>query len=292
MQSIKKRMDGEEQPYISLFRGFLRLRLPFIHWEWEFPEMIQAIVVFMTGAAATAYLQDMFGFSFELALFIVIVHEALYLVNNLLGDAMIGGWITAAIPLIIAFLGTFEQGDRIYALISIELWLAFLYLVLGITGLAEKLINWCPMSIKAGILFGAGFAACTGKYGFMSLANGGLGFYKHPFSWTIGVLMSLFLLFSYGFGEIKFKTNNKFIKLLAKGGFLPALVVGGAVGMALHEIPLPNFSTVHSFLFNPIPGLVWSVHHYSALGVGFPRFTFSYLHSPWPSLPTSLPLAI
>ncbi len=113
MQSIRKRVDGEEQPYIGLFGGLFKLRLPFVHWEWEFPEMIQAIVVFMTGTAAIAYLQDLFGLTFEVALSIVIVHEALYLVNNLLGDPLVGGWITPAVPLITAFLTQYCQAPII-----------------------------------------------------------------------------------------------------------------------------------------------------------------------------------
>ena len=48
--------------------------------------MIQACVVFLTGTAATQYLQDLFGFTFEMALSIVFVHELLYMVNNTMGD--------------------------------------------------------------------------------------------------------------------------------------------------------------------------------------------------------------
>ena len=270
MQSIRKRKDGEEQPYIGLFNGLFKVRLPFVHWEWEFPEMIQAIVVFMTGAAATAYLMDLFGMSFELALSIVIVHEGLYLVNNILGDPLVGGWITPAVPLITAFLLQFQGTDRIYALVSIEFTLAVMYIIFGLTGIAEKLVNFCPMSIKGGILIGAGFASCTGKYGFMAVSKGGVGFFAHPVSWSIGVLLSLFLLFSYGFGDIKFKSHNKFVKLLSKAGFVPALIVAGVIGMVLGEIAKPDFSTVHSVIFNPIPGWNWSIHNFSILGVGFP----------------------
>ena len=270
MQSIRKRRDGEEQPYISLFRGLFKLRLPFIHWEWEFPEMIQAIVVFTTGAAATAYLQELFGMSFETALAIVIVHEGLYLVNNILGDPLVGGWITPAVPLITAFLLLYEGTDRIYALVSIEFCLAVMYIVFGVTGIAGKLVNFCPMSIKGGILIGAGFAACTGKYGFMSLDDGGVGFYAHPVSWTIGVLISLFLLFSYGFGDIKFSAKNKFVKFISKAGFVPGLIIAGVIGMLFREIPLPNLSHIDSIIFNPIPHWKWSVQNFSILGVGFP----------------------
>lgn len=270
MQPIRKRLDGEEQPYIGLFKGLFKVRLPFVHWEWEFPEMVQAMIVFMTGAAATAYLQDLFGMSFELALSIVIVHEGLYLVNNILGDPLIGGWITPAVPLITAFLLQYQGTDRIYALLSIEFCLATMYIIFGLTGIAGKIVNFCPMSIKGGILIGAGFASCTGKYGFLALEKGGNGFFAHPISWTIGVLLSLFLLFSYGFGDIKFASNNKFVKFLSKAGFVPAIFVAAIIGMICGEIALPDLSSINGIIFNPIPGWNWSVHNFSILGVGFP----------------------
>lgn len=270
MQPIRKRLDGQEQPYINLFNGLFKLRLPFIHWEWEFPEMIQAIVIFMTGAAATAYLTELFGMSFEVALSIVIVHEGLYLVNNILGDPLIGGWITPAVPLITAFLLQYEGTDRIYALLSIEFCLALMYIVFGLTGIAGKLVNFCPMSIKSGILIGAGFAACTGKYGFMAAEKGGVGFYAQPVSWSLGVLLSLFLLFSYGFGDIKFASQNKFVKFISKAGFVPGIIVAAVIGMVLGEIAWPDFSSMNGIIFNPIPGWNWSVHNFSILGVGFP----------------------
>jgi len=110
-----RRKDGEKQPCIKIWK--FDLRIPFVHYEWEIPEMVQALVVFMTGSAATAYLQDLFGFTFEIALSIVFVHELLYIVNNTLGDPLIGGWITPAVPLITAFLLNYEPGpDRAYAL--------------------------------------------------------------------------------------------------------------------------------------------------------------------------------
>ena len=66
MTKTAHREYGAEQPAIKA--GMFRIRLPFIHAPWEIPEMIQAIVVFVTGVAATAYLQDIFGLPFEMAL--------------------------------------------------------------------------------------------------------------------------------------------------------------------------------------------------------------------------------
>ena len=264
-----RREDGAKQPCIKIWK--FDLRIPFVHYEWEIPEMIQALVVFMTGSAATAYLQDLFGFSFEVALSIIFVHELLYMVNNTLGDALIGGWITPAVPLITAFLLNYEPGpERAYALVGMELMLGLMYVILGATGIANKLIDICPQSLKAGILIGSGFAACAGAYGFKSVADGGKGFFMYPISWSIGCTLGIFLLFSNGFGKVKFGSKNKAIQLLTKAGFVPAIIVAGVVAMAIGECELPDFSGVTSFWFNPFPGLNWVWHNFSILGIGLP----------------------
>lgn len=275
-----KRNAGEEQPYIPM--GLFKLRLPFLHWEWEIPEMLQALVVCVTGTAAIAYLQDLFGLSFEVALSIVIVHEALYLVNNLLGDPLVGGWITPAIPLIMVYLLSYQGQDRIYALLSLELLLAILFITLGITGFASKLVRLCPRSLKAGILVGSSFAACLGKYGFMPLDRGGAGFWANPISFSVGVLLTLYLLFSYGFGKLKYTSTNGIIRLLTKAGFVPALLIAGLVGMLVGEIDLPvlDFSTI---FFNPLPGLTWVFENFSFFALGFP---------PLPIFFSTIPIAL
>ena len=114
-----RRQEGGKQPCIKVWK--FDIRIPFVHYEWEIPEMIQACVVFLTGTAATQYLQDLFGFTFEMALSIVFVHELLYVVNNTMGDPLIGGWITPAVPLITTFLLNFEGTDRMYALVGMAL---------------------------------------------------------------------------------------------------------------------------------------------------------------------------
>ena len=52
-----------------------------------------------------------------------------------------------------------------YALVGMELILGLMYVILGITGIATKIIDICPQSLKGGILIGSGFAACCGTYG-------------------------------------------------------------------------------------------------------------------------------
>ena len=265
------REDGAEQPSIKC--GMFRIRLPFIHAPWEMPEMIQAMVVFVTGVSAVAYLQDIFGLPFSVALSIVCIHELLYVFQNIVGDPIVGGWITPAIPLVTTWLLGFQNTtERIQALIMLQLILGLLYLVLGVTGLASKLVNKVPVSVKAGILIGAGFSAVIGKYGFAAAEAGGVGFYGSPISFSVGVLIALFLLFSLGFNRQKNKPGHKFIKFLAKCGFVPALLLAYVVGMLAGEISTPVNVLADGVNFNPIPGLKYVFENFCLVGLGFPSW--------------------
>lgn len=271
MSKTACRENGAEQPAIKA--GMFRIRVPFIHAPWEIPEMIQAMVVFVTGVSAVAYLQDIFGLEFSIALSIVVVHELLYVFQNIMGDPIIGGWITPAIPLVSAWLLSFpDTTQRIQALVMLQLILGLLYLILGVTGLASKLVNKVPQSVKAGILLGAGFSAVIGKYGFAAVENGGVGFYANPISFSAGVLAALFLLFSLGFQRQKNISRNSILHFLAKCGFVPALLLAYLVGIIAGEISTPTGVLADGLIFNPIPGLKYVFHNFSLVGLGFPSW--------------------
>ena len=265
------RPEGGEQPSVKC--GMFRFRLPFLHAPWEVPEMVQAMVVFVTGVSAVAYLQDIFGLDFSVALAIVCVHELLYVLQNLVGDPIVGGWITPALPLVTVWLlGFSDTTERIQALVMLQLILGLLYLVLGITGLAGKLVNKVPVSVKAGILIGAGFSAVIGKYGFAAAEAGGVGFYGNPVSFSVGVLAALFLLFSVGFAKQKNKPGHKILKFLGKCGFVPALLLAYVVGVVAGEISMPVDVFADGIIFNPLPGLKQVVSSFSLIAVGFPSW--------------------
>ncbi|HHV71086.1 MAG TPA: hypothetical protein GXX38_00565, partial [Clostridia bacterium] len=59
------REHGKEQPYIPL--GIFKLRIPFIHFRWEWPEAIQGIFLVSVPMGAIAVHQEMLGVPFELA---------------------------------------------------------------------------------------------------------------------------------------------------------------------------------------------------------------------------------
>lgn len=269
LPSARRKKDGDPQPGIKM--GMFTLRIPFVHAPFEVPEAIQALVVFVVGVSAIAYMEDIFGLPFSVALAVVCLHETLEVFYGMLGEPTISGWITPAIPLITTWILSFNtMQDKIQALVSLQILLGIFYIVFGLTGIATKLVTWVPTSIKAGILIGAGISAITGKYGFMSLENGGAGIFKYPISWTVGILIALFLLYSEGFSKIKLDNKNGIIGLLAKAGFVPALFVAYIVGAVVGELPLPTFDMSQGFFFNPIPGLKEAFNSFSFFAFGMP----------------------
>jgi len=79
---------------------------------------------------------------------------------GLLGDPTVPGWITPAVPLLMAYCATFPEGpERVHALIAFQLMLGVLSIALGATGMARKVFLYVPAAMKSGIIVGAGFSA-------------------------------------------------------------------------------------------------------------------------------------
>ena len=112
--------------------------------------------------AAIPLIIELLGMPFEAAMAIVILNGFFYLLHHLLGDPVVPGWITPAIPIIIVYIETFSIGpDRVKALMAFQFMLGLLSVFLGTTKLATKIIRLIPSAIKSGIIIGAGIAAVT-----------------------------------------------------------------------------------------------------------------------------------
>ena len=100
------RKHGEEQPYISF--GIFKVRIPGIHYKIEMPELIQGLIIGTTALSTIAILTEYFGVSFDVAWGIVILEVFLYMLHAFLGDPVVPGWITPAMPLVLAFISKYE----------------------------------------------------------------------------------------------------------------------------------------------------------------------------------------
>lgn len=253
-----QRVYGEEQPGIKM--GPFVVRLPLVHYRLEHVEIFQAMFMCATCLGAIPVMTENLGIPFEYAWGAVIVNGLLYTLHSTLGDPVVPGWITPSIPLTVAYLSTYPMGpERIQALVAVQILVATIFLLMGITGAAGKLLDIVPISIKAGILLGAGFAAVQGEF-----QDGGR-FDIYPITVAIGTAVSFFLLFSEKFSDIRKK--NKFLDTIGSYGMLPAILLSVVIGPLAKELPTPSVSFWPLFY---IPDFAGMFANYSPLGIGFP----------------------
>jgi hypothetical protein len=251
-----RREYGAEQPFIPF--GVFKIRLPFIHYRWEWPEALQALLMCATCLGAIPVLTEVLGVSFEIALTMVIINGILYNLHVLMGDPVVPGWITPAIPLTIAYLSQYQMGpERTQALIALQLMVGIFFVIMGVTGLAKRLINWVPDSIQAGILMGAGMAAVIGE------VKPGGRFGQYPITILIGGLLALFFLFSRRFKG--WRKQYKAVDNIAKYGMLPALAIALIIGPIVKELPIPQIKWE---VFIPRFGEL--LREVTPFGIGFP----------------------
>jgi hypothetical protein len=252
----KNRKHGEESPYIPM--GPFKLRLPFIHYKFEWPDYVQGLLMCAVDLAAIPLMIELLGMPFEVALAVVLLNGLLYLTHHLLGDPVVPGWITPAIPLIMAYVSTFPEGEeRVHALVAFQLTLGLLSIFLGVTGLAKKVVSFVPPAIKSGVILGAGFAAV------ISVFQVGGRFESFPWTISIAVGIAFYIIFSQHFNQLKNK--SALWGLIGKLGIFPIIILAVIIAPLFGEAPWP---TIEWGLINPDFGTLWS--EYTVFGVGFP----------------------
>lgn len=252
----KERKHGEEGPYIPA--GPFKVRLPFIHYRFEWPDYVQGLLMCAVDLAAIPLLIELLGMSFEVALAVVLLNGAFYLLHHLLGDPTVPGWITPAIPLIMLYCMQFPEGpERVHALIAFQMTLGILSIILGSTGLATKVVSRIPSAIKAGVIVGAGFAAVV------SIFELGGRFETFPWSISIAVGIGFYLLFSKHFSRLKKK--NGIWGLVGKLGIFPVIILAIIIAPIFGEAPWP---AIEWGFISPDFVTLWS--DYTLFGLGFP----------------------
>ena len=251
-----ERQYGKEQPYIPA--GPFKIRIPFIHCKFETPDYFQGLLMCAVCLGAIPLLQEYLGMPFEVAMAVVLLNGLLYCTHVLLGDPVIPGWVTPAIPLLILHISQYPIGiERMHAIIAFQMTLGLLAFILGITGIGNKVVSRVPNAIKSGIILGAGIAAVN------SIMKIGGRFDKFPMTIIICIGIGFYLLFSTHF---KSKINtNKFTKTLANAGALPIIVLALIVGPLLKEVP---WSTIEWGITKPAFGTLFN--EWTIFGIGLP----------------------
>ena len=254
------RNHGEEQPYIPV--GFLKIRIPFYHWKWSWPEGFQSIIMVAVALAAVPFIQVALDTSFEMAVLMVLIANGIYLLHPTFGDPIFPGWITAGIPLVLAHVTNYAVGtDRVHALIALQFLVGFLFIVLGSTGLAKRIVTAIPTSMRGGVLLGAGFAAVFGIVG-----EGSVHFTGREISGIVGIVVCMIALYSLWFAPLKKK--SPLLGMVGKMGLLVSMIVAMIVGVVIGELPMP----VVEWGITPLP-FRELIAYYSIFGVGLPSLS-------------------
>ncbi|MCB1638291.1 MAG: hypothetical protein KDI15_05545, partial [Thiothrix sp.] len=252
---LLQREHGQEQPY--WLAGPFKIRLPFIHYRWELPEMIQGLIMFVVGLAMIPLLEKYLGMPYEAALAFTFIAGLGYILPALLGVPLVPGWITPAIPVVILYLQGFEPGpEAVKAMFALQIEVMLIFLILGVTRLGSRLIDVIPNSLKSGIIIGAGIAAMMGE-----LKVGGR-VEATPVSLIVGSLVCAYILFSLSFKSII--ENNWLAKKIANFGMVPGMILAMLVGWIVGEYPWPD---IQWGITHPDVGLMWD---YLVFSTGLP----------------------
>lgn len=231
---LKNRLDGEVQPGVKW--GPFTMRIPLLHLRFSLPDMLQGFAVAgATGLALVPYFMALLGLSFEEAVVMAMFHSLLISFSWMFfGDPYAPGWLTPAIPFVVAFITTPAYlGDHVsqfQAMTALSLNFAVVLIFLGVTGFGAKLIKIVPNVFKGGIILGAAIAA------FMRVTKDGDAanvFQSAPIAGTLGVVVCLVFAFSKPLQAIALR--NKILAKILGFGLLPGFIIAGVVGYLTGE---------------------------------------------------------
>lgn len=233
------RPHGGVQPGIKW--GPFTLRIPFVHTKFSLPDYLQGVAVAgATSLALVPVFTHLMGLSFEEAVVMAMVHSLLISLSWFaFGDPYAPGWLTPAVPFVIAFLtlpafrlaeGGFDHISQFQAMTAMTLNFSAILIFLGVTGLGAKLVKYVPNVLKGGIILGAALAA------FIRVTKEGDAsnvFEQAPIAGTLGVFVCMLLAFS---KPIHAKMMQaKWLAVIVGLGLLPGFIVAGLTGYFTNE---------------------------------------------------------
>ncbi len=252
-----KREYGKEQPYLPA--GPFKIRIPFVHYRFEWADYIQGLLMCAVCLSAIPMLQEYLGMPFEVALAVVALNGMLYCIHVFLGDPVVPGWVTPAIPLLMLYVSGFEMGpERVQALIAFEMTLGILAILLGVTGLGRRMVSLVPNAMQSGLIMGSGFAAV------MVIFKPEARFDTFPITITVCIGIGFYLLFSNHFKALAPKHTAT--RILSNLGILPVILLAVVVGPLVGETEWP---TIEWGLSAPAFATLFS--EWTFFGVGFPK---------------------
>lgn len=222
-----KREEGGVQPGIKW--GKFTTRIPGIHTNISLPELIQGgLMTTATGGVVAALVMKHFGLPFEVAWTVVIIQLFwVWLVPAVIcGEPYAPGWITPALPLVIAFLNGFGVGvPAIQAMTAVTVMVSGIFLFFALTGLGARFFKWIPVELKAAIIFGGAVSAFKSEFGRLDKMP-----YTLPIVWAVVAILMFSIWFT------KARSHNRVLNLIASMALLVGFGVAAIVGPFFGEI--------------------------------------------------------
>ena len=218
--------------------GPFTLRLPFLHTRPHWPEVAQGLLVATaTGLALVPILTGYFGMSFEEGIATSLLISTLIVIALwVFGDPYAPGWITPALPLVLAFvLARYETPElRFQAMTALSLAFALLVFVLGITRAGPRLIAWLPPTLRATILIGSALAAFRQVF----VTDAPRFLHQQPVSILLACAICLVVVFSAPLQRLQGRMPwlRHLVALGLLPGFLAAAIVGPLVGEVAYDV--------------------------------------------------------
>ncbi len=241
--------------------GPFATRIPLIHSRIEMPDLLQGIFITLaTSSSLVPILVLDYGLSFEQAITMAMIQYMLVPSSPIIfGEPYAPGWITPALPLALIFVAqsSDDLNERYQMMTALSLDLGLLLMVLGLSGLSEKLISKIPNAFKAGIVLGAAIAALKRVF-----SDDIDKFLATPI--TVLVAVFLCLLLTYSTKIHRHATSNGLLRQILRLGLLPGFLVAAIVGPLVGEI---NYEIQTGFFMPEFTGLWQKV---SPLWIGWP----------------------
>ena len=244
--------------------GPFTLRIPFIHIKFRAGEFFQGMVISGATAFAAVPVAMGLGLSFEEGVALSFVAGSLIASGPIFfGEPMAPGWITPALPIVIAAFATKGQFNGVYDPATFQFMAAMcieftiLVFILGSTGWGKKLIQIIPNGLKAGIILGAALAAF-----YQVFVTDMDKLMLQPASMAVAIILCVITTFSDPFKKLAEK--NIFFKKIGSLGLLPGFILAGLVAFLLKEV---TFDIQWGF---QVPDVVALFNKTSPLVIGFP----------------------
>ena len=245
--------------------GPFRLRIPFIHMKFLTGEFLQGLVIAGATALAGAPVVMALGLSFEQAVACAFVASILITSGPIIfGEPLAPGWVTPALPLVIAFFmskGFFDgvyREDAFQYMAAMCIEFTIIIILLGITGLGKVIVEKIPNALKSGIILGAALAAFYQI--FFSDFERYIG--NTPVAMITILIVCTVTTFSEPFKRISKK--NKILGIIGSLGLLPGFLIATIFGYLSGEL---SFNIQSGFIFPPVDQVYVLTSPFS---IGFP----------------------